>query len=208
MSTILTPARGPGMLRRKSGSLMPFPRAITRYTRGLANQVALNFVGHAAFADLEHVGRRSGTVRHTPLRAFRTRDQVVIGLNFGRESDWFRNVRAAGRCRMRLGNDQLELGAPRLVALAEGIEGMPWYFGLALRGVVRTRDCVELPVISSTRIDGPTSPLPRLALVIVSAAAAAIAVRLLRYPSGCSRGNRPSDCRVRVNQDPDRGQPT
>jgi hypothetical protein len=36
----------------------------------------LHLAGHAAFADLEHIGRRSGEVRHTPERAFRTGDRV------------------------------------------------------------------------------------------------------------------------------------
>ena len=138
---------------RKSGLLMPFPRSITRCTHGFVNEVALNFVGRAAVADLEHIGRKSGTVRHTPLRAFRTKDTVVIGLNFSRESDWFKNIQAADGCRIRLGNEELELGAPRLVTLEAGSEGMPWYFGLALKYVVHTRECVELPVTRSTGVD-------------------------------------------------------
>lgn len=137
---------------------MPFPRILSRYTRGYVNNVALrHFVGHAAFADLEHVGRRSGVVRHTPVRAFRRYDQVVIGLNFGHESDWLKNIQAAGRCRMRLGGEQLELGAPRVVPVKEGIEGMPWMFGIALRYVVRTADCVKLPVVGSTQAKKPAS---------------------------------------------------
>ena len=128
---------------------MPFPRVLSRYTRGRVNTVALRLVGHAAFADLEHVGRSSGLVRHTPLRAFRGPDKVVIGLNFGPESDWLKNIQAAGRCRMRLAGEQLELGAPSVVPVEEGIEGMPWLFGATLKYVVRTADCVELPIVSS-----------------------------------------------------------
>jgi deazaflavin-dependent oxidoreductase (nitroreductase family) len=124
---------------------MTFPRALRRLVRR-DNSIALRFVGHGALADLEHVGRRSGTVRHTPLRAFRTRDKVVIGLNFGRESDWLKNVQAAGGCRMRLGDQHLELGAPRIVPVKDGIQGMPRLFGLGLRYVVRTKECVELPI--------------------------------------------------------------
>lgn len=139
---------------------MPFPRALSRYARGRVNQAMLRFAGRAAFADLEHVGRRSGIVRHTPLRAFRGRDKVVIGVNFGRESDWLKNIQAAGRCRMRLGGDQLELGAPRLVPVIQGIRGMPWLFGLALRYVVHTADCVELPVVSSTPVEKPAERHP------------------------------------------------
>jgi deazaflavin-dependent oxidoreductase (nitroreductase family) len=127
---------------------MPIPRTLSRYLRDHVNKVTLRFAGHAAFADLEHVGRRSGTVRHTPVRAFRVHDTVVIGVNFGRESDWLKNIQAAGGCRIRLDRGQrLELGAPRLVAVEEGTAGIPWVFRVALRHVVRTRDCVELPII-------------------------------------------------------------
>ena len=90
---------------------MTFPRALARYTRGAVNTMTLRFAGHAAFADLEHVGRKSGTVRHTPVRAFRTGNTVIVGLNFGRQSDWYQNIKAAGTCRMRLGGEQLTLGA-------------------------------------------------------------------------------------------------
>ena len=86
---------------------MTFPRALARYTRGAVNTMTLHFAGHAAFADLEHMGRKSGIVHHTPVRAFRTGETVVVGLNFGRQSDWYRNIKAAGTCRMRLGREQL-----------------------------------------------------------------------------------------------------
>lgn len=85
---------------------------------------------------------------------------MVIGVNFGRESDWLKNVQAAGRCRMRLGREQLELGPPRLVPVVEGVREMPWMFGAALRYVVHTADCVELPVVSSTPVEKPASPRP------------------------------------------------
>jgi deazaflavin-dependent oxidoreductase (nitroreductase family) len=136
---------------------MTFPRALTQRTRGRINTVALRFAGRAAFADLEHVGRRSGRVHHTPLRAFRVHDKVVIGVNFGRESDWLKNIQAAGSCRMRLGNEQLELGAPEVVPVRQGVKGMPWLFGMALRYVVHTVECVELPILTSTPAANPAS---------------------------------------------------
>lgn len=137
---------------------MPFPRVLSRYLRRHVNKLAFGCVGHAAFADLEHIGRRSGAVHHTPLRAFRGHDRVLVGLNFGRESDWVKNIQAAGRCRMRLGNEQLELGTPRVVPVNQGIDGMPWLFGAALRYVVHTAECVELPVVSSTPAVKSASP--------------------------------------------------
>jgi deazaflavin-dependent oxidoreductase (nitroreductase family) len=131
---------------------MTFPRAWTRFTRGAVNRMTLHLAGHAAFADLEHVGRKSGTVRHTPVRAFRTGDTVVIGLNFGRQSDWYRNIRAAGTCRLRLRGEHLTLGAPALVPVEQGVKGLPWPFRFALRHLVHTTECVQLPILHAAAI--------------------------------------------------------
>jgi deazaflavin-dependent oxidoreductase (nitroreductase family) len=134
---------------------MTFPRALARYTRGAVNTMTLRLAGHAAFADLEHAGRKSGTVRHTPVRAFRAEDTVVVGLNFGRQCDWYQNIKAAGTCRMRLGGELLTLGRPELVPAEEGVQGMPWLFGFALRHVIHTADCVRLPILGTARALAP-----------------------------------------------------
>jgi len=125
---------------------MPFPRILTRGLRGPMNRLMLHLAGHAAFADLEHIGRRTGQVHHTPVRAFRVGDTVVIGLNFGRRSDWFKNVTKAGGARVRLGREYLDLGVPRVVPVDIGARGIPWFFRYGLRYVARTKDCVVLPI--------------------------------------------------------------
>jgi len=131
---------------------MTFPRALARYTRGAVNNMTLHLAGHAAFADLEHVGRRSGIVRHTPVRAFRVGDTVIIGLNFGRQSDWYQNIKAAGTCRIRLGGELLNLGAPALVPARLAAKDIPWLFRFALRHVARTAECVQLPIVQSSPV--------------------------------------------------------
>jgi deazaflavin-dependent oxidoreductase (nitroreductase family) len=131
---------------------MTFPRALARFTRGTINNMTLHLAGHAAFADLEHVGRKSGIVRHTPVRAFRVGDTVIIGLNFGRQSDWYQNITAAGTCRIRLGGEQLTLGAPALVPAGQAAKDIPWLFSFALRHVVRTAECVRLPILHSSPV--------------------------------------------------------
>ena len=136
---------------QEDGQPMTFRRALARHMRGAANTMTLRFAGHAAVADLEHAGRKSGTVRHTTVRAFRTGDTVVIGLNFGRGSDWYKNIKAAGTCRMRLGGEQLTLGAPTLVPVEQGVKDMPRLFRFALRHVVHTAECVQLPILHTSR---------------------------------------------------------
>jgi deazaflavin-dependent oxidoreductase (nitroreductase family) len=86
------------------------------------NGRALRGAGHRALADVEHVGRRSGTVRHAPVRAFRSGDTVVVGLNVGADSDWVRNIVAAGGCRMRPADERLPLTGPRIVPVATAFD--------------------------------------------------------------------------------------
>ena len=131
---------------------MTFPRALARYTHGAVNNMTLHLAGHAAFADLEHVGRKSGIVRHTPVRAFRVGDTVIIGLNFGRQSDWYQNIKAAGTCHIRLGGEQLTLGAPALVPAGLAAKDIPWLFSFALRHLARTAECVQLPIVHSSPV--------------------------------------------------------
>lgn len=127
---------------------MPFPRVLTNVTRGRVNRAMLHFAGHAAFADLEHVGRRSGTVRHTPLRAFRVGNTVIVGLNFGPRSDWFKNITQAGSCRMHLGKEHLTLGAPHVVPVKQGTQEIPWLYRFGLRHLARSKECVVLPIVA------------------------------------------------------------
>lgn len=105
-------------------------------------KVVLRLAGRGSLADLEHVGRTSGTVRHTPLSAFRTNDSVIVGITFGQEPDWLKNTQVADRCRMTLRGEVLELGIPEAHPLRERIRGMPWWFRLVLRSAqVFPRTC-------------------------------------------------------------------
>jgi len=98
-----------------------------RYTRigaGFANDVAnpylvrrgLSGSGASELATLEHVGRRSGIRRLTPLHAIPTADGVRFAVPLGDRSEWARNVVVAGRCRMQYHDMLVELDDPRLIA--------------------------------------------------------------------------------------------
>src|SRR5689334_1639095 len=50
------------------------------------------------FANVRHVGRRSGKHYETPIFAFRVSDGFVVVLTYGPDVDWYRNVVAAGHC--------------------------------------------------------------------------------------------------------------
>ncbi len=54
------------------------------------------------FALVKHVGRKSGKPYETPIIVQPTSGGLVIELTYGDQVDWYRNVRAAGGCRILL----------------------------------------------------------------------------------------------------------
>jgi len=79
---------------------------------------------HGEIGLIEHVGRRSGTVRVTPVHPIRTAAGYRIIAPVGEQSHWARNVLAAGHCRLQIGERVHELDEPRLVP-ASAIDTMP-----------------------------------------------------------------------------------
>jgi deazaflavin-dependent oxidoreductase (nitroreductase family) len=68
-------------------------------TNRLTGVLARNGVG--PFALVCHVGRRSGTPYETPIIVVPVAGGFMIALTYGPEVDWYRNVLAAGGCRIR-----------------------------------------------------------------------------------------------------------
>jgi deazaflavin-dependent oxidoreductase (nitroreductase family) len=80
--------------------------------------VALPLAGHRflpTWVVLTHRGRRSGKAYTVPLAVIPTGTSFVIALPWGRETDWVRNVRAAGRCTVRWKGADYECTEPRFV---------------------------------------------------------------------------------------------
>lgn len=73
---------------------------------------------------LEHVGRKSGTVRQTPIHPMPIAGGFRIIVPVGIRSQWARNVLAAGHCRLVLGERQYELDEPVLETPTE-VPGLP-----------------------------------------------------------------------------------
>lgn len=98
-------------------------------------------------------GAHEAQVRHRAphARAFRTGQTVVVGLNFGRQPDQYRNIKATGAYRMRLGREQVTLGPPTLVPG----EHMPRLFRFALRHVVRTAELGQLAILDAADLGHP-----------------------------------------------------
>jgi deazaflavin-dependent oxidoreductase (nitroreductase family) len=70
-------------------------------------------------ARLHHRGRRSGRPYVTPIGARTKNGIIVIPLTFGNQSDWVRNVRAAGACDIRILGQTYHATNPVVVDLAD-----------------------------------------------------------------------------------------
>ena len=53
------------------------------------------------FGVIVHHGRRSGLRYQTPVNVFSAGNGYVIALTYGPETDWVKNVLAAGGCELR-----------------------------------------------------------------------------------------------------------
>jgi deazaflavin-dependent oxidoreductase (nitroreductase family) len=95
---------------------MPLPKRLARFNLRVTNRVLGPLARRLpGFGVVEHVGRRSGTVRHTPVNLFRRGDRYVIALTYGADSQWVRNVLAAGDFTVVTRGRRLRLTAPERV---------------------------------------------------------------------------------------------
>jgi deazaflavin-dependent oxidoreductase (nitroreductase family) len=61
-----------------------------------------------------HRGRRSGNTYQTPVNVFATEDGYILALTYGPDTDWIKNVLAAGGCELRTRGRVIRLASPRL----------------------------------------------------------------------------------------------
>jgi deazaflavin-dependent oxidoreductase (nitroreductase family) len=91
---------------------MPLSRRLARFNRRFTNRLTRQVAGWApGFAIVIHSGRRSGREFETPVNVFRSGDFYVFALTYG-ESEWVKNVLAAGTCRIRTRRRELTLVDP------------------------------------------------------------------------------------------------
>jgi len=95
---------------------MPLPRALARANRVGLNRVTLRLAPRLpGFGVVEHRGRRSGRVYRTPVNVFATDDGFAIALTYGAESEWVRNVLAAGKAVVETRGIRHPVVSPRIV---------------------------------------------------------------------------------------------
>jgi deazaflavin-dependent oxidoreductase (nitroreductase family) len=95
---------------------VPFPKRLARFNRVVTNRITYPIARTVpGFGVVQHVGRRSGKSYRTPVNAFGTATGYVIALTYGADSDWTRNVLAAGGCTLLTRGRAVALTDPRVV---------------------------------------------------------------------------------------------
>lgn len=95
---------------------MPIPRAVANFNRRVTNPIQRLWAPRLPlFALIEHTGRKSGKQYTTPVTAFVKDNKVAVMLNYGQESDWVRNIRAAGTAGVVHRGKHYALTSPRII---------------------------------------------------------------------------------------------
>lgn len=95
---------------------MALPRWLARFNRAVSNPAERR---RGKRPVLEHVGRVSGTHYMTPLDARQVEGGVIFTPLYGSETDWLRNVLAAGEATLHVEGEVIELTRPRLIGAGE-----------------------------------------------------------------------------------------
>jgi deazaflavin-dependent oxidoreductase (nitroreductase family) len=92
-----------------------FGRGLAHFNRRVTNHITRPLAKWLpGFGIVVHVGRSSGKTYRTPVNVFRTQDGYVIALTYGADSDWVKNVLAAGACKLVTRGRTVALTAPEI----------------------------------------------------------------------------------------------
>jgi deazaflavin-dependent oxidoreductase (nitroreductase family) len=88
-------------------------RWVAAFNLAVTNRITSRFAARLpGFGIVTHVGRKSRKVYRTPVNVFRVLEGFLIALTYGRESEWVKNVLAAGGCEIETRGVRHLLSAP------------------------------------------------------------------------------------------------
>ena len=94
---------------------MPIPRIVGQWNKAGLNRVTKHIAPWTpGFGVVIHRGRRSGREYQTPVNVFAAEDGYVLALTYGPDTDWVKNVLAAGGCELRTRGRAIRLVSPHL----------------------------------------------------------------------------------------------
>jgi deazaflavin-dependent oxidoreductase (nitroreductase family) len=121
-------------------------RIINKY---LTNKILIHISGKrfGHFAILSHTGRKSGKLYRIPIIAEPFQGGFVIALTYGKQVDWYENVKAKGSCSLHWKNKDYPLIHPEFIDPEVGVMAFPAFIrsGLKKMGI---QDYLKLEIQS------------------------------------------------------------
>lgn len=128
-------------------------RWVAAFNLAVTNRITSRFAARLpGFGILTHVGRKSGRIYRTPVNVFRAPGGFVIALTYGRDSEWVKNVLAAGGCQLETRGVQYQLSS--LTIAHDSTRGR---FPIPVRIVLRLIGADDFMQLSMSRTDGDAS---------------------------------------------------
>jgi len=108
-------------------------RWLAKINIALTNRITSLFAGSLpGFGILTHVGRKSGKLYRTPINVLRASNGFIIALTYSSQSEWVKNVLAAGGCELQTHWKEYQLCTPNIVR-----DPTRWRFPFPVRIVLR-----------------------------------------------------------------------
>jgi deazaflavin-dependent oxidoreductase (nitroreductase family) len=129
-------------------------RYVMRPLTRVLNPLSLQMAGGPGFrmaGRIHHVGRRSGSEFVTPIGVRLKDGKILIPLTFGNQSDWVRNVRAAGGATVEVRGHSYQMAAPEFLNWTEARPIVRGHFPVA-RGVFKVlgiKQFIQAAVVDS-----------------------------------------------------------
>jgi deazaflavin-dependent oxidoreductase (nitroreductase family) len=128
-------------------------RWVAAFNLAVTNRITSRFADRLPGSGiLTHVGRKSGRVYRTPVNVFRASEGFLVALTYGRESEWVKNVLAAGGCKLETRGVQYQLSKPTIVH-----DPTRRRFPLLVRIVLRIIGANDFMQLSTSRPTGVAS---------------------------------------------------
>jgi deazaflavin-dependent oxidoreductase (nitroreductase family) len=94
---------------------MSVRRRLARLNKYFGNRIVGRIIPlMPGFGAVYHKGRKSGRDYRTPVKVFRKNGHIVLSLPYGSESDWVKNVIAAGGCEIKTRGRRIPVVAPQV----------------------------------------------------------------------------------------------
>lgn len=101
---------------------MPLPKWLALITKHVFNPMEIR---RGVRPVLIHVGRSSGRTFETPLDAHPIENGYLFIMNYGRDSDWVKNILAAGSATLRVDGREVALRSPRVITKEDALPLLP-----------------------------------------------------------------------------------